>query len=286
MDQAVKASRLAPRPAVSLEELEQYALALRRHVVRMVARRGLGYLLQGLGAADVFTALYFAELRLDPADPSWADRDRFILSTAHNTAVFYAALAERGLIPASALDEYLTDGSPFEVNASERIGPLVEATCGSLGQGLSVGMGMALGLRLRGRDSRVFVLLGDGELQEGQVWEAAMSAAGHRLGNLCLIIDRNEMQVEGHTDQVVPMEPIADKWMAFGWRTLTVDGNSLPEVLSALATARATRDRPTCIVARTITGKGVPFLEGRKSHVAALSRDEAERALAILGAPR
>jgi len=286
MDQAVKASRLAPRPAVSLEELEQHALALRRHVVRMVARRGLGYLLQGLGAADVFTALYFAELRLDPADTSWADRDRFILSTAHNTAVFYATLAQRGLIPASALDEYLTDGSPFEVNASERIGPLVEATCGSLGQGLSVGMGMALGLRLRGRDSRVFVLLGDGELQEGQVWEAAMSAAGHRLGNLCLIIDRNEMQVEGHTDQVVPMEPIADKWMAFGWRTLTVDGNSLPEVLSALATARATRDRPTCIVARTITGKGVPFLEGRKSHVAALSRDEAECALAILGAPR
>jgi transketolase len=282
----INETRFRARPVATPKELEQRALALRRQVVRMVARRGLGYLLQGLGAADLFTALYFAELRLDPSDPTWADRDRFILSTAHNTAVFYATLAERGLIPAGALDEYLVDGSPFEVNASERVGPLVEATCGSLGQGLSVAMGMALGLRLRGQDSRVYVILGDGELQEGQVWEAAMSAAGHRLGNLCLIVDRNEMQVEGHTDQVVPMEPIADKWMAFGWRTLTIDGNSLPEILTALATARTTREQPTCIVARTVTGKGVPFLERRKSHVAALSADEAERALSILGVQR
>jgi transketolase len=281
--QQIRESGIASRPLVTLDELEQRALTLRRHVVRMVARRGVGYLLQGLGAADLFTALYFAELRLDPTDPTWVNRDRFLLSTAHNTAVFYATLAERGLIPASALDEYITDGSPFEVNASERVGPLVEATCGSLGQGLSVAMGMALGLRLRGGDSRVYVILGDGEMQEGQVWEAALSAAGHRLSNLCLIVDRNEMQVEGHTDQVLPMEPIADKWTAFGWRALTIDGNSLPEILSALAAARVTQDRPTCIVAHTVTGKGVPFLERRKSHVAALSADEAERALAVLG---
>ncbi len=152
-----------------LTALKKIARELRRQVVRLVAPTGQGYVQQGLGAADIFTALFFSELRLDPADPAWSDRDRFLLSTAHNTAIFYATLAARGCIPASMLETYCHDGSPLEINASERMGPVVEATCGSLGQGLSVGVGMALAARRQGRPSRVHVVLGDGEMQEGQV---------------------------------------------------------------------------------------------------------------------
>lgn len=266
----------------SVADLEGAARRIRRRVVRMVGQLGIGYLQQGLGAADLFAALYAGELRVDEADADWPDRDRFLLSTAHNTAVFYAAMAERGLIPETALDDYTRDGSPFEVNASERVGTLVEATCGSLGQGLSVGVGMALSLRRQGRSSRVYVVLGDGELQEGQVWEAAMSAAGFALGNLCLIIDRNFMQVEGHTDQVMPMEPVAEKWMAFGWRTVTIDGNDIAAIVGALDDARAVNDRPTCIIADTVPGKGAPDFEGRLSHMTALSREQADAALLAL----
>ena len=264
-------------------QLEAAARQLRVNVVRMVARQGLGYLLQGLGSADLFTALYMNELRVRPDDPRWPDRDRLLLSTAHNTAVFYAAMAARGLIPEAALETYAQDGSPFEINASERVGPQVEATCGSLAQGLSVGIGMALSLRRQRKPARVYVILGDGELQEGQVWEAALSAAGHRLDNLCLVIDRNYMQVDGHTEEVMRLEPLADKWVAFGWHVLSVDGNDMAQLTQALERARTTRDQPTCIIATTLPGKGVPFLEGRISHMAAISREETQRALHILG---
>lgn len=266
----------------SIADLEAAARRIRRRVVTMVGRLGIGYLQQGLGAADLFAALYASELRLDEKAADWPDRDRMLLSTAHNTAVFYAAMAERGLIPEAALADYTRDGSPFEVNASERVGTLVEATCGSLGQGLSVGVGMALSLRRQGRSARVYVVLGDGELQEGQVWEAAMSAAGFGLDNLCLIIDRNFMQVEGHTDQVMPMEPVADKWTAFGWRTVTIDGNSMAAIVGALDYARGMTGRPTCIIADTVPGKGAPEFEGRLSHMTALSREQADAALLAL----
>src|SRR5580698_1578973 len=269
------------RPGVAghgppVAKLEAAARQLRVNVVRMVARQGLGYLQQGLGAADLFAALYMSELRVRPEEPHWPDRDRLLLSTAHNTAVFYAAMAARGLIPAAALETYTQDGSPFEINASERVGPQVEATCGSLAQGLSVGVGMALSLRRQAKSARVYVILGDGELQEGQVWEAGLSAAGHRLDNLCLVIDRNYMQVDGHTDEVMRLEPLADKWVAFGWHVLSIDGNDLTQLTQALERARNIRDRPTCIIANTIPGKGVPFLEGRISHMAAISREEAQ----------
>jgi transketolase len=266
----------------SLAELEARATALRRHVVRMVARLKIGYLQQGLGAADLFAALYFSELQLSETDPAWAERDRFILSTAHNTAVFYATMAERGLIPMTALDDYTVDGSPYEVNASERVGPLVEATCGSLGQGLSVAVGMALALRRKGSRARVYVVLGDGELQEGQVWEAALSAGGFGLDNLCMIIDRNFMQVEGHTDKVVTMDPIGAKFEAFGWAAEEIDGNDMSAIVTALDAARACRGKPYLIVARTLAGAGVDFLEGRLSHLARITPEDADRALARL----
>ena len=274
-------SRHAPND-ISIAELEQCARRLRAQVVRMVARIGIGYLQQGLGAADIFSALYQKELRLREAEPDWPDRDRLILSTAHNTAVFYAAMAARSLIPASSLNEYTEDGSVFEVNASERVGALVEATCGSLGQGPSVAVGMALSLRRHQRPSRVYVILGDGELQEGQVWEAAMSAAAFGLDNLCLIIDRNFMQVDGHTDKVMKLEPLAEKWRAFGWHVLEIDGNDMTQIVHALNKARSTGGKPTCIIASTVPGKGVPFLENRLSHMASISGDEADRALRML----
>ena len=227
--------------------------------------------------------MYGSELRLDRDDPDWRDRDRFLLSTAHNTAIFYAAMAERGLITESELENYTRDGSSFEVNASERVGTLVEATCGSLGQGLSVAVGMALSLRRRNSPARVYVVLGDGELQEGQVWEAAMSAAGFGLGNLCLIIDRNFLQVEGHTDEVMPMEPVADKWSAFGWHTTTIDGHSIPAIREALDSARNNTGTPSCIIANTVPGKGLPDFEGRMSHMTAISPDQMQSALSVLG---
>jgi transketolase len=274
------------RNAYTLAELEHRALALRRQVVRMVAKVRIGYLQQGLGAADLFTALYFAELRLRENEPDWPDRDRCILSTAHNTAIFYATLVERGLLPPSVLETYTDDGSPFEVNASERVGPLIEATCGSLGQGLSVAVGMALSGQRRGRDYRVYVILGDGELQEGQVWEAAMSAGGFGLDNLCMILDRNCMQVEGHTDQVVKLDPIGAKFEAFAWNALEVDGNRMDQLLSALDAARAAKGKPTLIIANTLAGSGVPFVEGQLSHMARLTEEDAAKALKILeGAP-
>jgi transketolase len=271
------------RPQLSIEALEHHARRLRKQVVRMVAKVGIGYLQQGLGAADIFAALYLGELQLDESNARWPDRDRLVLSTAHNTAIFYASMAERGLIPHAALDTYTVDGSPFEVNASERVGPLVEATCGSLGQGLSVAVGMALSLRRHSRASRVYVILGDGELQEGQVWEAAMSAAGFVLDNLCVVIDRNFLQVEGHTDKVMPMEPVAAKWAAFGWSVQEIDGNNMAQIMASLYTARRTTGRPTCIIAKTTPGKGVAFLENRMAHMAAISGAEANRALEAIG---
>ena len=232
----------------------------------MIAANGQGYLQQGLGAADLFAALYFSELRLDPGDPSWSDRDRFILSTAHNTAVFYAALVERGCLPPAILAQYCGDGFAAEINASERLGPVVEATCGSLGQGLSVGVGMALSARRLGMPTRVYVVLGDGELQEGQVWEAAISAAQHKLDNLCAIVDFNDMQVDGRTSQIMGSKSVAQRWQAFEWNTIMLDGHSFGEVLRGLDAARACAGRPTCLVAKTVVGKGVPSLEGIIAH--------------------
>jgi transketolase len=264
--------------------LHEIARNLRRQVIQMVAPTGQGYVQQGLGAADLFATIYFAELRMRAAQPDWAERDRFLLSTAHNTAIFYATLAARGLIDPASLATYCHDGSPLEINASERVGPMVEATCGSLGQGLSVGVGMALSARRRRRDSRVVVMLGDGELQEGQVWEAAMAAGSYGLGNLLLVIDYSAMQVEGHLDQVMAMEPVDAKWRSFNWRVETIDGHDIPALLAAYARARAHADQPTCLIARTLAGKGVPSLEGVLGHTMKLPPEMATRALAELDA--
>ena len=248
----------------------------------MVARHGQGYVQQGLGAADLFTYLYFQEMRFDPSKPDWQGRDRFILSTAHNTAVFYATLARAGLMDLDDLGSYCLDGSPLEINASERLSPIVECTCGSLGQGLSVAAGLAMGAKRGHLDSNVYLMLGDGELEEGQVWEAILFAATHRLSNLVMIIDLNYMQVEGDAREVAAIDPVDGKLEKFGWRTAEIDGHDFEAMSAAFDEAKAEADRPSCIVARTIPGKGVPFLEGRKSHNMVLPKEAAAEALAFL----
>jgi transketolase len=261
--------------------LADKALRLRRHVVRMVAPIGEGYVGQGLGAADIMAALYFNEMAYDPEKPDWDGRDRFLLSPAHYGVVLFAALAERGALPVQELAQYGVDGSPLEIIASERL-PGVEATLGSLGMGLSVGVGMALSLRRRGSASRVYVLIGDGELQEGETWEAAMSAAAFRLGNVCAVVDVNDMQVDGATTAVLNMGDLAAKWHAFGWNVIELDGHDHDALLAALAEARRHAEGPTVLLARTQPGRGVTALEGRKAHFAKLPPDVAAQALAEL----
>lgn len=255
-----------PASQHNLEHLQQIATQLRLHVVNMVAPSGQGYVQQGLGAADIFTALYFAEARLDPAQPEWPDRDRIFLTTAHNTAIFYAALGERGFFDTNMLSTYVTDGSTLEINSSERMGPFVEATCGSLGQGLSVAVGCALAAKRQNRDSRFYVIIGDGEMQEGQVWEAAMLAGAHKLDNLCLIVDYNFVQSEGPMDLVMSLEPLTDKLQSFGFAVQEVNGNDLGELLNAFDVARSIRQQPSFIKANTLMGKGVSSLEGLMFH--------------------
>ncbi len=264
---------------VDSKQLKIWATKIRKDVVRMVARHGQGYVQQGLGAADLFTYLYFEELRLDQVDFDWPDRDRFILSTAHNTAVFYATLARAGLIDPSGLNEYCLDGTPFEINASEKLAPLVECTCGSLGQGLSVAAGLAMGLKRQNRNSNVYLMLGDGELEEGQIWEAAIFSATHELANLIMIIDLNYMQVEGDVRNVAAIDPVDEKFIGFGWQTLVIDGHNFDEIFLSFEAAKKDTSRPTCIIAKTTPGKGVPFLEGKKSHNMVLPEEAAKDAL-------
>lgn len=270
----------------NLSDLEAIATRLRLHVVNMVAPSGQGYVQQGLGAADIFTSLYFAEATMDPENPSWPDRDRVFLTTAHNTAIFYATLAERGFFPVSDLESYVTDGSALEINSSERMGPFVEATCGSLGQGLSVAIGCALSAKRQGRASRFYVIVGDGEMQEGQIWEAAMLAGAKGLDNLVFIVDYNFVQSEGTMDKVMSLEPLMDKMASFGFACQEVDGNDIAALLGAYEVAKATRGKPSFIKANTVMGKGVPSLEGLMFHqlrfppeVAASARAELEAQL-------
>lgn len=268
----------------NLTELEAMAKKLRLHVVNMVAPSGQGYVQQGLGAADIFASLYFAEATMDPANPVWPDRDRIFLTTAHNTAIFYATLAERGFFPTEDLATYVTDGATLEINSSERMGPFVEATCGSLGQGLSVAIGCAMAAKRQGRASRFYVIVGDGEMQEGQIWEAAMLAGARGLDNLCFIVDYNFVQSEGPMDLVMSLAPLMDKMASFGFACQEVDGNDISALLGAYEEARATKGRPSFIKANTVMGKGVASLEGLMFHQLKFPPEVADSARAELEA--
>lgn len=270
---------------VTREELVQKARELRRLVIKMIGEAGSGHPGGSLSCAEILAVLYFHELRLDPARPQWPDRDRFILSKGHAAPLLYAALAKRGFFPVDELFTLRRLGSRLQGHPDCRRLPGVEMSTGSLGQGLSVGNGLALAAKLDGRPYRVYVLLGDGEVQEGMVWEASMAAAHYRLDNLVAIVDHNGLQIDGPVAQVMSPEPLGQKWQAFGWEVLTVNGHEVEEIAAALEYARGVKGRPTMIIAETVKGKGVSFMENRVEwHGVAPKGEELTRALAELGA--
>jgi transketolase len=252
------------KAGVDIASLRRRATNLRRHMLTMASGRGQGYLGQGLGIADLMTALYFHEMKYDPQNPRDPARDRFVMSTGHYSIALWAALVEAGTLPKSELKTYGADDSRFEMSTLDTT-PGVEIIGGSLGHGLGQGAGMALALKLQQSAARVFVELSDGELQEGSTWEAAMAIAHFRLDNLVALIDCNGIQADGPI--VLRMEPIAEKWRAFGWEARDINGNDLAEIVDALHWARATGGVPHAIVLRTTPGKGLPSLERReKAH--------------------
>ncbi len=271
------------RPPV--DRLHEIAREIRKLSVEMTAVAQSGHTSSALSCAEILACLYFSELRLNWADPEDPDRDRFVLSKGHGCPALYAALALRGLIPVEELWTFRKLGSRLQGHPDRVKLPWVEVPTGSLGQGLSVGMGMALAARLDGRSYRVYVLLGDGECQEGQVWEAAMSAAHYRLDNLTAIVDRNGIQQSARTEDLCSLEPLEAKWAAFGWWARRVDGHSIPQVLEALEAAREVHGRPQVITADTRKGKGVSFMEDRLGwHGKPPSGDQLAQALAeVLG---
>jgi transketolase len=267
-----------------MADLRQTALTLRRRVIDMLWHAQAGHPGGSLSAAELFAVLYFYELRLDPTDPGWEERDRFVLSKGHAAPTYYATLQERGFFPAGLLHTYDKIDSCLQAHPDCRA-PGVDMPSGSLGQGLSAGIGMALGARTKGLPSRVYVMLGDGELQEGQIWEAAMAAPKFGLDNLVAIVDDNRVQLTGPTASVMPIEPLADKWRAFNWSVLEIDGHDVEQIVAAFDDARARAGGPTVIIAHTVKGRGVSFMENRHEWHSGLVTDEVrERALAELNA--
>lgn len=269
--------------AEKIARLEDKARQIRAHIIKMTAAAGSGHPGGSLSAADIVTALYFHLLRIDPQNPSWPDRDRFILSKGHAAPLLYAALAERGFFPVEELLTLRKLGSRLQGHPDMKSLPGVEVSTGSLGQGLSAGNGMALAAKLDGRDYRVFVLLGDGEIQEGMVWEAAMAAAHYRLDNVTAFLDHNGLQIDGPITEVMSPEPVADKWRAFGWDVQEIDGHDIGQIIKAVEAARQVKGKPQMIVAKTCKGKGVSFMENQVDwHGTAPKPEQAEKALAEL----
>lgn len=267
------------------KELEQIANELRVAVVKSIYNAGSGHLGGSLSAADILAALYFEKMRINPDEPDWDERDRFVLSKGHAGPILYATLAMRGYFPVEELSTLRKMGSRLSGHPACFKAPGVDMTSGSLGHGLSVGLGMRLAGRVRGKDYRVFVLLGDGELQEGQVWEAAMAAAHFKVDNLVAIVDYNRVQLDGTIDEIMEVAPLADKWRSFGWQVLTMDGHDMGDILDNLDEAIAqSQEGPVVIIADTVKGKGVSFMEGKSAwHGRAPTEEEYRQALAELG---
>ncbi|MDR5696048.1 MAG: transketolase [Armatimonadota bacterium] len=273
-----------PVDATVIEKLEKKARELRKTILRMITMAGSGHPGGSLSSIDLLVALYYHHLRHDPKNPKWPDRDRFVLSKGHGCPALYAVLADCGYFGEEHLWTLRKVGSILQGHPDMTRTPGVEISTGSLGMGFSAAIGMALGARLSGRSYRVYALLGDGECQEGAVWEGAMFAAHYGLDNLTAIVDRNGLQQTGKTEERIRLEPLASKWEAFGWRVLEIDGHSFPQILTALEEAKGTRGRPTVIIAHTVKGKGVSFIEGVVGfHGKATTPEELERALVELG---
>lgn len=267
-------------------DLERRARALRRAVVKMVYGIGSGHCGGSLSAADILAALYFHQLRIEPTRPDWPDRDRFILSKGHAAPVLYAALAHRGFLPEAELATLRQLDSRLQGHPDRNKTPGVDMTAGALGHGPAIGAGLALAARLNGKNYRTYVMLGDGELQAGVVWEGVMTAAKYQLDNLTAVVDFNGVQLDGTVADIMPLDPMVDKWRAFGWHVLEIDGHNMRQVLEALDEVPKLHTKPTVIIAHTIKGKGVSYMENQNAwHGRAPSKEQYEQAMAELADP-
>jgi len=263
-----------------LQQLQSAAKVIRRDIVTMLAEAGSGHPGGSLSAADIVTALYFEVMNVNPEQPKWPERDRFVLSKGHAAPVLYAALAERGYFEPAELKTLRKLGSRLQGHPDMKKLPGVEMSTGSLGQGFSAANGMALAGKVDKKDYRVYVLLGDGEIQEGQVWEAAMLASHYKLDNLTAFLDYNGLQIDGPTEEVMSSGSLADKWRAFGWHVIEIDGHDIKQILEAVEKAKVTTGQPTLILAHTIKGKGVSFMENQVGwHGKAPNAEQVQQAL-------
>lgn len=266
-----------------VQALEGKACKIRQDIVSMLGEAKSGHPGGSLSAADIVATLYFHEMNIDPKNPAMPERDRFVLSKGHAAPVLYAALAEKGFFPVEELSTLRKTGSRLQGHPSMKHLPGVEMSTGSLGQGLSAANGMALAARLDGLNYRVYAILGDGELQEGQVWEAAMASAHYKLDNVVAFVDHNGLQIDGPTNDVMSLQSVADKWRAFGWHVEEINGHDISQILAALAKAREVKGKPTMIVATTIKGCGVSFMEHQVGwHGNAPSTEQTAQALCEL----
>ncbi len=261
-------------------ELAAIAKQMRREVIEMITDAKSGHPGGSLSAVEIVVTLFMDVMNHDPADPKWNDRDRFILSKGHCCPILYAVMAECGYCPKDQLNTLRKLGSIYQGHPDVRFLPALEASTGSLGEGLSLGLGMALAAKLDKRPSRVYVVLGDGEIQEGQVWESAMFGAMHHVDNVVAIVDHNKIQLDGFVADIMALAPLPDKWRSFGWHVIDIDGNDIPALQKAFAEAEEMKGKPTVILAETIKGKGVSFMENNpKFHGTAPTTEECALAL-------
>jgi len=269
--------------AASLEDLERVSKEARCNIIRMITQAQAGHPGGSLSCVDLLVALYFEAMEVDPANPKWEGRDRLVLSKGHASVALYAVLAERGFFLKEELMTFGHIGSRLQGHVDMLKTPGVDMSTGSLGQGISAAVGMALGAKLDSKDYRTYVILGDGEIQEGQVWEAAMFAANKRLDNLTVILDYNKLQLCGALSEIMPVEPVLAKFQAFGWNAIEIDGHAMQQIIGSLRRAATVKARPTIVIAHTVKGKCVSFMENRAAwHATATTQEECERALAEL----
>mgnify|MGYP000317119761 CR=1 FL=1 len=264
----------------TLENLKSIAKECRIDILNMLEKAASGHPGGSLSAIDIIVALFFSEMKMDPKNPFWEDRDRFILSKGHGVPALYAVLSQKGVIPKEELSTLRQINSRIQGHPDRAMLPFVEASTGSLGQGLSIAQGIAMGLKLQKKEQKVFCLLGDGETQEGQIWETAMSAPKFKLNNLIVFLDNNNGQIDGHVEEVMDLNPIAEKWRAFNWAVQEIDGHNFEEILGALAKAKQEKEKPSFIWAKTVKGKGVSFMENNIGwHGVAPNKEQLEKAI-------
>lgn len=270
---------------MNITELKQKAVSIRRDIIHMLTEAGSGHPGGSLSPVELIIALYFKKLRHDPKNPQWPNRDRVVFSKGHGCPLWYAVLAECGYFPKEKLMTLRKFGSILQGHPDCHRTPGVDISSGSLGQAFSASCGMAKAGKIDKKDYRVYVLLGDGEIQEGQVWEAAMAASHYKLDNLCAILDYNGFQIDGRVEDIMALEPIVDKWKAFGWQTIEIDGHNFSEIIEAYNKAETIKGKPTIIIAKTVKGKGVSFMEHTSDwHGKTPSKDQSEKAIKeILG---